>query len=83
LSLAVSKLPAGAIAFWVARALTIVCTSTPSVASLVFESSMNTFSSCSPMSSTLATSGTRSSSRRMRSAYFLRSAYANPSPVRA
>ncbi len=74
LSLGVSNAPAGAIAFWVASAFTIVGTSTPSVASLVFDSSMKTFSSCSPKNSTFATSGTRRSSARIRSAYFLRSA---------
>ena len=39
----------------------------PSVASLAFDISMKTFSSCSPMKSTFATPGTRRSSARMRS----------------
>ncbi len=65
---AVSTKPAGAIAFCCLSASCTALIGTPSVASLVLEISIQTFSSCRPTRSTLPTSGTRCSSSWMRSA---------------
>ena len=64
----VSKKLAGAMAFCWSIACCTAASGTPSVASLVLDSSIQIFSSCRPTSSILPTSGTRCSSSSMRSA---------------
>ena len=65
---AVSKNPAGSIAFCPSSACWTAVSGMPKVASLVLSISIQTFSSCSPSRSTLPTSATRCSSSWMRSA---------------
>ncbi|MNM53821.1 hypothetical protein D3C81_649300 [compost metagenome] len=67
-SVGVSNQLAGAIAFCCDNACCTCCIDTPSVASLVLDNSIHTFSSCRPSRSTLPTSSTRCSSSWMRSA---------------
>ncbi|MNT24885.1 hypothetical protein D3C72_1603840 [compost metagenome] len=67
-SVGVSKKLVALTAFWSAKACCTCCSDTPSVASLVLDSSIHTFSSCRPTRSILPTSGTRCSSSWMRSA---------------
>ena len=67
-SLPVSKNPVGVTAFCASIACCTASSGTPRVASLVLDSSMKIFSSCTPSRSTLATSGTRCRSSSMRSA---------------